>query len=146
MANESKHVSDVGSVAVSQGLQLRRTENFVSRYANNIQLESTAFDMKLVFGILDLSSAVPEKIAVEQHTAMSISWPEVKLLIFFLRMHLGGYEAENGIVKVPLDALPPPPPDEIPEQYDNPRGRRAFDIIRKIRAEFMSELTQPKSE
>jgi hypothetical protein len=145
MANEPKHAADMGNVA-SQGLQLRRAENFISRYANNIQMESSAFDMKLVFGTLDLSGAVPEKISVEQHTAMNISWPEIKLLIFFLRLHLAGFEVENGTVKVPLDALPPEPPDEIPEQYDNSRGRRAFDIIRKIRAEFISDLTQPKSE
>jgi hypothetical protein len=129
-----------------QGLQeIRRDQNFISVYANNVQLESNAFDVKMVFGILDQSGAtkLPPILAVDQHTSVSISWPEVKLLIFFMQLHLAGYEAENGKVKVPLNAIPPEPPPVLPPQFDNEAGRKGIDLIRKMRAEFVASLNQP---
>jgi len=126
--------------------EFRRNEDFVARYANNVQIENSAFDLKVVFGLLDQSGAAKQpvgKLAVDQHTSISLSWPEVKLLIFFMQLHLAGYEAENGKVKVPLDALPPEPPSVIPPQFDNEAGRKGMELIRKMRAEFLATLNQP---
>lgn len=119
--------------------ELRRDDDFISRYANNFQLESSAFDLKLIFGLLNQSTS---KVFVEQHTAINLSWPEVKLLLFFLQLHLAAHERDNGKVKIPLDALPPEPPAEPPPPYDNPKGREAYDLIRKMRADFLARLTE----
>ena len=147
MENGQTNTSNAAS-AVSlpdpQTLPCRRSGDFVSRYSNNVQLESSAFDLKLVFGLLDQSDALKiMKPSVEQHTAINLSWPEVKLLIFFMQLHLAGYEAESGKVKVPLNALPPEPPTTLPPQLDTPAGRRSLEVIRRMRAEFLASLYQP---
>ena len=119
----------------------RRDPDFVSRYANNVQIESSAFDAKMVFGILDQSSiAKGGSLAVDQHTAISLSWIEVKLLIFFLQLHVAGHEKENGKIKIPANAIPPEPPATPQPQFDNPKGREGLEFIRKMRADFIASL------
>ena len=125
--------------------QILRGDDFVSRYANNFQLESSSFDLKMIFGLLDQSAAAqtPPKVTVEQHTSINLAWPEAKLFIYFLQVHLAGYESANGKVKIPTEAIPPDFPTNPPPPFDTPQGRAAFDIFRKIRAEFVASLNQP---
>jgi hypothetical protein len=137
--------SKVPTALIPNTMETRRTEDFVSRYSNNVQLESNSFDLKLVFGLLDQSRATKQptaKPSVEQHTAISLSWPEVKIIMFYLQVHLTGYEMENGKVKIPASAIPPEPPLTPPTQFDNPQGRAALDLIRKLRAEFITNLSE----
>ena len=119
----------------------RDEEIFTSNYANNIQVESNAFDLKLIFGILDHRN--PSKAAVDQFSSVNISWPEVKLLIYLMQLHLATYELENGKVKIPAGALPPEIPSTPPPEIDNTQVRAAFDLIRKMRAEFIASLSEP---
>jgi hypothetical protein len=127
---------------------LRRADDFISRYANNVQAESSAFDLKLIFGVLDQSAAARGEIGVlptvEQHTSINISWPLVKLLIFWLRLHLAGYESENGKVRIPAAALPPEVPQiQLPPHLYSPKVQEILDMIRKMRAEFLDVETKP---
>lgn len=131
---------------VSAIKDFRRDDGFVSRYANNVQVESNAFDLKLTFGVLDQRASISEpnaKPSVDQHTSINISWPEVKLLIFYMQLHVAGYEKENGKIRVPARALPTEIPEVAPSAFDNPEGRRALDLIRKMREEFIAELNEP---
>jgi hypothetical protein len=147
MENEQSKIpnSTVGRpIAPVTTLQLRRTSDFIARYANNIQLESSAFDLKLVFGLLDHSGAAkqpPKGLAVDQHTSINLSWSEVKILLFFIQLHLAAYEKDNGKIKIPASAIPPEPPSVIPPQFDNPAGREGLDLIRRIRADFLASLS-----
>jgi len=119
----------------------RDPADFVSRYANNVQVESSSFDVKMTFGILD-QSALPKggTPAVDQHTAISMSWVEAKLLIYFLQLHIAGHEKENGKIRIPDNALPPELPENPPPQFDNPQGRAGFEMIRKMRADFITSV------
>jgi len=139
MANEQPKGLEISTTIT----EFRRDSDFVARYANNVQAESTGFDLKLVFGILD-QSRVPRggPLAVDQHTAVNISWPEVKLLIFYLQLHLAGHEKENGKVKIPANALPAEPPVSIPPQFDNPQAREAIELVRKMRADFIAKQSE----
>lgn len=122
-------------------LEIRRDVDFVARYANNVQLESSAWDMKLIFGLLDLHDA--EKQTIEQHTSMSLAWPEIKVFLYLMRLHLALYEQENGKVKIPATGIPAEIPELIPPQFDNPKGRKAIELVRKMRAEFLASLSEP---
>jgi hypothetical protein len=130
-----------------QRISFRRSDDFVARYANNVQVESSAFDVKMVFGILDqsgLTKAPPDpQPFVEQHTSINLSWAEMKLLIYFLQLHLAGYEKDNGKVKIPVTALPPELPMIAPPPFNNPQGERAFELMRRMRAEFLAKLSEP---
>jgi hypothetical protein len=125
----------------------RRVEDFVSRYANHVQIESSAFDVKMSFGVLDQSGVLkvpPVMIpSVEQHTSINISWPEVKLLMYYLQLHLASHEKENGKVKIPTNVLPPEIPATPPPPFDNPEGQQAFDLMRRLRAEFIAKQSEP---
>jgi hypothetical protein len=143
MANEQKKPSGV----VNPVSEFRRDVDFVSRYANNVQVESNAFDLKLTFGLLDQRGAMKDPNAppsVEQHTAINLSWPEVKLLIFWMQVHLAGFEADNGKVKIPRNALPSEIPANAHEQINDPTAREAARLglegIRKLRADFIASL------
>lgn len=132
---------------IVQRPEMRRIEDFISRYANNVQVESSAFDVKMIFGILDQSGVlkVPPVLmpSVEQHTSINLSWPEVKLLIYFLQLHLASHERDNGKVKIPVVALPPELPSSAPPPFDNPQGERVFEMMRKMRAEFIAKQSEP---
>lgn len=129
------------SVVIPAQNEFRRDVDFVARYANNIQFETNPFDLKLTFGIMDLNSAaeIPPKVFIDQHTSMNISWPEVKLLLYFLQLHIAGYEKENGKIKIPVGAMPPEPPTMVPPQFDNPQAQAYFEMIRRMRAEFIAK-------
>lgn len=121
---------------------LERGEDFVSRYANHVQVESGPFDLKVVFGLVDQAGVakIPPRAIVEQHTAMNLAWPEVKVLIYFMQVHLAGYEKTNGKVKIPTDALPPEIPSNLPPQYDTQEGRESIELLRRMREEFIANL------
>ncbi len=72
------------------------------RRANNIWHEVSAWDLKLIFGQLD-QARTPN--VVTQHTAMALSWLQVKLLIYYLQIDLAVYEAQYGKVAIPAAIL-----------------------------------------
>jgi hypothetical protein len=117
--------------------QFRRGEEFVSRYANNIQLEYSAFDVKLIFGVLDQQAG---KVDVEQHTEINLSWLQAKLLIYFMELNMAVYERANGKIKIPAELLPPEIPAAPAPPLDNPQGRELFELMRKVRADFIAKL------
>lgn len=123
-------------------IQFRRdSERFINLYANNVMVESHAFDLRLIFGLTDLRN--PLEPVVDQIAGVNISWPEVKLLIYYMQLHLAGHERENGKVGIPVSALPAQFPETPPPPYDNPQGREAFAMLRKMRDEFIANLSEP---
>jgi hypothetical protein len=117
--------------------EFRRTEDFASVYANNVQFELSAWDLKVIFGVLDQRGS---KIAVEQHTSVTVSWLQAKLLNYFLEINLAIHEVEHGKIKVPELALPPvfpPPPAHL---ADNPVAKTMCELANKIRDEFIASL------
>lgn len=68
-------------------------------YSNNVQLATTSFDVRIIFGqVADVSD---DKVMVDQHVQVTISWLEAKLLADFLRANIEAYEALNGPLKLP---------------------------------------------
>jgi hypothetical protein len=122
-------------------LEMRRDpKTFIAGYANNVMVESNTFDLRLVFGVLDQRN--PLKAAVDQFAGINLSWPEVKLLIFWMQIHVAGFEKENGKIKIPTTALPPDVGSSIlPTQLDNEKGRESIELIRKMRADFIASQT-----
>src|SRR5690348_8329486 len=84
-------------------IDFRKAEDFAEFYANNVQLFSSAWDLRLTFGHLDPSIG-PN--AVVQETAITVPWPQAKVMLFYLLSHLAGQEAEHGHVSVPKNVIP----------------------------------------
>jgi hypothetical protein len=96
-----------------------RTDDFTEAYANNVRFESTVLDLKMVFGQSDQKSG---REVVEQHTAITLPWPLVKTVIYFLALNVIGQESQNGPITIPPIHIPPPialPTDEERKQLVN---------------------------
>jgi len=94
-------------------LQIRRVEDFIARYANNVHFEASVWDLKLLFS--EFQQPLGEMAFIQQHTAITIPWVQVKLLTLMLQLNIIAHEAENGTISVPAHILPPiaPPGPEI---------------------------------
>jgi hypothetical protein len=115
---------------------LKREEGFATKYASHVAVESSAWDLKVIFGCVD-SSAGPN--TVLQHTAMALPWPSVKCLAYLLRTQLAIYEAMNGHVPFPVGGLTPPP-SSMPEEYKKyPKAELVHGEVTKIWDEFVKE-------
>jgi hypothetical protein len=115
----------------------KRTDDLVSRYANNARFEPNVFDLKMVFGQGDSSTG--EEV-IHQHTAITLPWSVVKLVIYYLRLHLMVYEADNGNVKVPSNQTPQAFPELPPGQAESPAVKRALESVSKLRDDFISSM------
>ena len=62
--------------------QFTRAQEFLARYANNVNYETSVFDLKIVFG--ELVQPLGKKAFIEQHTSVTLSWLEAKIAALFL--------------------------------------------------------------
>jgi hypothetical protein len=90
-------------------LALVRTEDFENLFANNVRFESTLWDLKLVFGQVDLEAK-----QIAQHTAVNIPWPQVKIVAYFTLLNLVVQQALNGNVFIPGNVVPVRPSSSNP--------------------------------
>lgn len=118
-------------------IKYKRIENFISAYANNVILESSTWDLKLVCGQLDQSST-PNTVA--QNVAVTLPWPQAKLLAFYLRLHVEAEEIADGKIHIRPDLVPAEPPPPTPEQESDPNLKRFYDFMVKLREEFIANL------
>jgi hypothetical protein len=84
--------------------QFSRAESFLTRYANNINYETSVFDLKIVFG--ELVQPIGKTPYVEQHTAMTLSWLEAKIAAVFLSMNVAIHEKRFGTLNIPNGTMP----------------------------------------
>jgi hypothetical protein len=131
---KKENLTDSPNATTERSIEFRRSEDITSGYANNFQLEPNPFDLKIIFGTLNYSES--QKVIIDQFSSVNISWSEIKLLIYFLRIHLVQYEANNGKVKI-HDAVMPEEPSDISPEFDNAIGREILNSIKKFRKELM---------
>lgn len=115
--------------------QYERTPNFISTYANSVYLESSTWDLKLIFGQLDQS----EGITVKQHVAVTIPWTQAKLLLFFLRVHVKAEEMQDGKIHIRSDVRPTETPPPTEEQMNDPSFMEFYEFVKKLREEFIAD-------
>ena len=96
----------MGEAKESTSLDHRKGEEFARYYANNVYFESNAWDLTIKFGQSDPSQG-PNVIV--QHAAVTLPWPQIKVMLYFLQLHFMAYEADHGRCKVPKGVIPAPP-------------------------------------
>lgn len=113
-----------------------RIEDFSSVYSNNVQFESIPADLNIIFGEQRLAEGKP---IIEQHTAVRVTWPQAKLLAYFLNVQVAAYEREHGKISIPKTMLPTV--SKLPEALaDNPVAQAILELINKMREEFIANL------
>jgi hypothetical protein len=114
-------------------VEFARDEDFTALYANSVIAESSVWDLKVIFGILDQSSQ-PNRIV--QHTSINLPWTQIKLLSYLIRANLVIHEIQNGKVCIPAAIMPADPQNlELPGVSSEVR-----ETLNKLYAEFLSTL------
>lgn len=117
---------------MADDITFERAEDFSSLYANHVRYESSVWDLKLIFGELDQSKGPS---AVQQHTAISVSWLQAKLLAYFLAVNVTLHQAQNGNVQVPVSVLPPRPDENNPDVVDE-KGKNVLRYLAWVHDQF----------
>lgn len=86
-----------------KAIEYRPPEGGLPRvYANNVQMGTTSFDMKIIFG--EVVEVQPDKVIVEQNVQVTMSWPEAKIIADFIQANVKIHEDLNGPLKLPKNA------------------------------------------
>ncbi len=116
-------------------------EDIISAYANNVAIEQTVWDLKLIFGEFSGRSN-----SVEWHTSMTLPWAQAKLLAYYLRVNIAVWELRNGLVKIPEPMLPPELPPLTEEEKRDPLKKTAMETIRRYQSEFLEQLKKEQQK
>jgi hypothetical protein len=97
-------------------IEYSKADDFATAYANNVFFESSLWDLRLIFGQNDQQISLN---AVVQHTAITMPWPQVKLMTYFMETCLLAHEIQNGRIQIPPNLIPPVPA-EPPKELQTP--------------------------
>jgi hypothetical protein len=130
-----KPTDEKASPKIGASLDYRNSDDFRSVYANHSVLEYSAWDLKLIFGETDQTISVN---TIVQHTAVRLSWPQIKILSYFLQIHLAAYESDQGRLKVPAGVIPGiiPPDTETAKKF--PNARKVYEAWTKLHDDFLA--------
>lgn len=120
-------------------LEFKRSESFESLYANNVRYEASVWDLKLLFGVLDQQATSPAVELVELNTAMSMPWPVVKIMAYYLQLNVAIYELENGKIRVNPRVYPTEPPPVAPGFENNELVKAGRALSVRMREEFIKQ-------
>jgi hypothetical protein len=127
--------------APSSSPQFVRTDEFSYHYANSIVYESTAWDLKIIFGQFEQTSFNPPTGVVKQRLAVTVPWPQAKLALFWLRVQVEAAElAVNAKIPIRPDLLPAELPALTAEEEKDPRAPEFHELYRRLREEFLASL------
>jgi hypothetical protein len=110
--------------------------DFESVYANNSLLESSVWDLKIMFGQLEQHTGNAK---VDWHTAVTMPWMQAKVLCYYLRVNLAFHEMVSGPLKIHPNVAPPVPEPPAAEQCESdPKAQRLHEIIGRIHTEMFA--------
>lgn len=133
MAEDTSAAPPIQSVTSAPDFE--RVADFVSLYANNVQVESTAWDATLLFGQFD---SRPRSNTVKQRASVTMAWAEMKAVCNVLLTNLAFYESFNGAIPMPKGMKPEP--FTIPRAQEDPALKALQERIEKIRELIFGEV------
>src|SRR5579863_9840714 len=125
-------------------LQFERDENFVELYANNVRFEASAWDMKMIFGLLD-QSKTPTRVL--QHTSINIPLSQMAITAYFLIVNMVSHQATVGAIPIPTSILPPKPSTMVDLSQADPVQQRTVTYLDWVHEQlFGTPYVPPKLE
>lgn len=76
-----------------------RADNYIELYSNNVEIKATYFDFEFIFG--KIKQATPEKLDIENRTAISMSPQLAKTFLRIFVDNLQKYEDQYGLITTP---------------------------------------------
>ena len=117
-------------------IKYEKAASFHEIYANNVFMEASLWDLKLILGQLSQQLAPG---TVVQNASVTLPWAQVKVLRYFLGLHLLSHELQNGRVQIP-PTIVTPIPKEFPTTWGF-SGPRAGDIHAALRECYLEFIT-----
>ena len=108
-------------------------------YANNVYYESSSWDLKLIFGQMDQTG---NKVRIIQHSAITLPWPLIKLMVYWLKGQIEAHELVNGKIRVPPPVIPPTVTLTEELKKSDPNTEVVFAIFNRLREEFIASLKE----
>lgn len=94
--NEEKIVEvPVSALGNRKDQKRSRAQDFVTKYANNVSVSVSNWDMKVIFG------RILEENEIEEEVEVFMSKEMAKALTLIMTVHLKAYEATFGEIKIP---------------------------------------------
>jgi hypothetical protein len=120
--------------------QFELADEVYEAYANNVYYEASSWDLKLIFGQLDQSGG---KVRIVQHSAITVPWSLVKIMVYWLRGQIEAHELVNGKIHVPPPVIPIAPPLVTEEnKKSEPNAEAVYAIFNRLRDEFIANLNK----
>jgi len=113
-------------------------EDLTTDYANNVAVEATIWDLKLIFGEYSDSDK-----SVNWHSSITIPWAQAKLLSHYLQVNVAVREVSEGPISIPEVMIPQPPPPLTPEQEKDPKAKAVYETISALQTAFVRHLKRP---
>lgn len=111
-----------------------RVESYFELYANNIQFESSVWDLNMIFALFDQT---PDQPPFKQLGAIRIPWAQAKMMAYMLSMNVAFHESANGPINVPKPIVPPDIEEFVSEKFPNdPKAKAMGERINRIRGEL----------
>ena len=121
-----------------EALQYERTPNFISTYANNAYFESSAWDLKIIFGQLD--QPIGDSAIIKQHIAVTVPWAQAKLALYYLRLHVEANEIYNRRISNTRRSTTGRTAASDAGTKADSNAKRLHELMRKVHAEFIASL------
>lgn len=118
----------------SDRLRFQRANDFVEKYANNVRFESSVWDLKLLFGLLDQSGT---SATAHQHTAVTVPWPQAKLMLYFLYVNVLFHEMTHGRIRIPDTVMPEPIGQFFEGWQEDPKLKPVVEYLEQMRTRFL---------
>ena len=129
----------------AQSLQWMRATDFEEKYANNVTFETCVWDLRIFFGTLDQGTPDQETYgnAVKFHTAISVPWPQAKLMAYSACLNVLWHEMTEGKIRVPVS--PPPVDAFVKGVVETPAEQKLVELDKMLRAVLFDEQsTSPR--
>lgn len=111
-----------------------RAQDFFEIYANNVNFESSVWDLKLILAVLDQD---PNSPPFKQLGSVHVPWMQAKIMAYYLLMNIVFHEASNGPIDVVRSVAPPNIEDFLNTTYPGDEKAKAMgERVNRLRAEL----------
>lgn len=108
-----------------------RDPSFFETYANNVHFETSVWDLRMIFSVLDQAPGMPP---FRQLGAVHVTWAQAKVMAYYLLVNIAFHETVNGKVAVP--PVVTPPPIDTTGLPDEPKAKELVERIARMRTEL----------
>ncbi len=121
----------------------RKSADYVERYANNFFFESSFWDLKLIFGILDQSEK-PNPTSI--HTTVNVPWAQAKIAAYVMLVNVVLQERYGEPIKVRGELIPMPVEEAVTTLGDTLEGAEIVRILKTVHEGLFGKRDAHKTE